>query len=427
MMSKLSVSTAIALLATLPLPALAADLPAIKAGGRNTVPECVTPGRLHAFLKARNPDLDARYEKIGAEYMRHGEELGLRWDYAFWQMIVETGALSYKNGSKLGDVRPSQNNFAGLGATGRGERGESFKDISTGVRAHLQHLQMYSGDKVADPVAERTRKVQEWGVLTSWQSKFSKPITYADMAKQWAPGSRGYPGMLSDIAEQFQDDFCSKPDPRPELVQEARGKIQAGETNKVAAADTKADAKSGKGRGGKAETAQRDEIAEKIASTDKVSGAEIYRRKVEEERAEPSSSKIKALGAGSIAPKEVIQPTTILNAPKAEPAETPAPVHNASAAGAAKTAAAASPPPAAPSAGGKCSVFTASYGGQKAVIIRVAATEGTQYTVLDVNEGEEKRETEAFIQAYAKGGQMVGEFQTATQALDKAFELCPEG
>ena len=38
-----------------------------------------------------------------------------------------------------------------------------------------------------------------------------------------------------------------------------------------------------------------------------------------------------------------------------------------------------------------------------------SASEGVNYTVLDVNEGAEKRETEAFIQAYAKGGQLVAE------------------
>jgi hypothetical protein len=86
--------------------------------------------------------------------MRHGEELGLRWDYAFFQMLLETGNLTYK-----GDVKPDQNNFAGLGATGRGARGEKFPDISTGVRAHLQHVLMYAGEKVENPVAERTRNI----------------------------------------------------------------------------------------------------------------------------------------------------------------------------------------------------------------------------------------------------------------------------
>jgi hypothetical protein len=47
--------------------------------------------------------------------------------------------------------------------------------------------------------------------------------------------------------------------------------------------------------------------------------------------------------------------------------------------------------------------------------------------VLDVNEGAEKREIEAYIAAYARGGQSIGEFGNQSLALDKAFELCPEG
>ena len=78
-------------------------------------------------------------------------------------------------------------------------------------------------------------------------------------------------------------------------------------------------------------------------------------------------------------------------------------------------------------AGQKCRVWTASYGGQKALIIRSLVDKVVNYTVLDVNEGAEKREAEAFISAYAKEGKIAGEFSSQAQALDKAFELCPEG
>ena len=47
--------------------------------------------------------------------------------------------------------------------------------------------------------------------------------------------------------------------------------------------------------------------------------------------------------------------------------------------------------------------------------------------MLDVNEGQEAREIEAYISAYAKGGQKVGDFSNSNAALDKAFQLCPEG
>ena len=36
-------------------------------------------------------------------------------------------------------------------------------------------------------------------------------------------------------------------------------------------------------------------------------------------------------------------------------------------------------------------------------------------------------EVDAYIAAYAKGGEQVGTFPTQTKALSKAFELCPEG
>src|SRR5689334_2888838 len=68
--------------------AWAADMPAIRSSDENKVPECATPGRLMAFLRSRNEALDGRFEKIAVDYMRHGEELGLRWDYTFFQMML---------------------------------------------------------------------------------------------------------------------------------------------------------------------------------------------------------------------------------------------------------------------------------------------------------------------------------------------------
>ena len=121
-----------------------------------------------ASSRIENPKLDQRFSGIAADYMRVGTDLGVRWDYAFFQMVIETGTLSFKSDGRSGDVRAEQNNFAGLGAVGNGARGESFPDVTTGVTAHLQHLLIYAGEKVPNAVAERTRKVQEWGVLTSW-------------------------------------------------------------------------------------------------------------------------------------------------------------------------------------------------------------------------------------------------------------------
>lgn len=419
-------------------PAAAASLPDIKASPGNSVPECATPGRLLAYLKSRNPNLDPRFESVPGHYMRQGEQLGVRWDFAIYQMILETGTLSYKRGNRSGDVKPAQNNFAGLGATGGGEPGESFKDIATGVRAHLEHLLLYSGEKLDNPTADRTRKVQEWGVLTKWQSRFNRPITFADLAAQWAPGTNSYSRMLDGIAERFVE-FCEQPDPRPELLAEVRRDL------KLAAA--RAQAPSGAELAKRAiETGRSEQDAKRsalgLAQTPPASqpltgalpapkgppvGFKILNAPRE---ADPDAADAPAVAAPAVEPPfkardvqaKAAGPAT--SASKTAPAieKQPPSFQVASAAGAAKQGVA---PPAA--AGQKCRVWTASYGGQKALIIRSVIDKVVNYTVLDVNDGAEKREADAFISAYAKDGAIAGEFVSQTQALDKAFELCPEG
>ena len=393
-------------------PVAAADLPEIRTSTKNTVAACVTPGRLMAYLKTRTADLDRRFDTVGVEYMRHGERLGIRWDYAFFQMIVETGGLSFKNGNRSGDVKPTQFNLAGLGATGNGETGESFPDLATGVQAHLQHVLMYAGAPVDNPDAERTRKVQEWGVLTSWQKGFKRPITFADLAAKWAPKSKSYSDGIESVADKFFDDTCKKADPQPELVAEARGEA--------------------------AKPAER--LAE--AKPDKPSGTELARKAVADGKAEEQDAR-SGLGATAMA-KAGDMIVKLLNGDKSD--ATPAPeqpqkiaaisppavkstgpdkpvTQVAAAAGAAKAAVAAAPA----AAGQKCRVWTASYGGQKSVIVRSIIDGVINFTVLDVNDGQETREAEAFIAAYAKGGSIAGEFPAQGAALDKAFELCPEG
>lgn len=386
------------------LPAWAQSLPAIKTGPANQVAACATPGRMMMFVNERNPAMDPRFGGVATEYMRYGEELGVRWDYAFFQMLLETGYISFSRGNgQPGNVRPSQNNFAGLGAAGRGQRGEHFPDIASGVKAHLQHLLLYAGDRIVKPVADRTRKVQEWGILAKWQSELNGPVTFTDLSRKWAPGDRGYAHKVHAIAKAFFDGACNRPDPMPELVAEAR-----------------------RGRsGGSSRTAE-------VASSDsKISGAELARRAMEDRtEGAPRSS----LGASSIAGEAVgatrnaaasasgSQKAAISDSWQGSRPETarPATIQTASAGVAAAAAAKDSGKP-------KCRVWTASYGGQKAIIIKAENDGLTNYTVLDVNDGSEKRETEAYIAAYAKGGATIGEFSNQLSALDRAFELCPEG
>jgi hypothetical protein len=330
------------------------------------------------------------------------------------------------------------------------------------MRAHLQHVQMYAGERVENPVADRTRKVQDWNVLTKWHKEFKRPITFADLATKWAPGAGTYAATIRDVGTKFYDEACRKADPRPELVAMARGG-KPGQGQPLQVAETMAEPQQPQAQ---------------PAQQQKVSGADLARRAIADGKADDAPRA--GLGAQAIARAAGGPVVKLLNAPQGDAApafdepqgpvqaqvqaqphqqpqqqgqvqpQRPAPQAATAAtkfaaaqlpagpritgdkpalqtaAAAAAKAAAVAPPPAAASRQ-TCRVWTASYGGQKAVIVRAVTDGVVNFTVLDVHEGDEARQAQAFIAAYAKGGAVAGEFANQNQALDKAFDLCPEG
>jgi hypothetical protein len=408
--------------------ARAGELPPIKVTDDNAVMSCATPGRLMAYLKSNNSKLPDQFEGIATEYMRHGEALGIRWDYAFFQMLVETGYLKF-----TGDVDVKQNNFAGLGATGKGAKGESFPDVATGVKAHLQHIVMYTGTPVDDPVAQRTRDVQAWGVLTKWQQSIKRPMTFKDLTSKWAPTSKAYPRDIVSVGERFEKGPCRQDDPQPELVAEARG--QAGAPN-AQAATASAPAEPTETASVESATPPADSQpkAPAATSTPAEGGAKLDLKVINQAdsaTAESGAPSAPDAAAKTEAPaKAAALPSASTLPEKAQGKGAAATGDKKAATGktfetAAMTGVGATAPAA--TAAAKCKVWQASYGGAKAIIIKAQADKMTNYTVLDVNDGAEKREAEAYIAAYAKGGSTVGEYASSAQALEKAFELCPEG
>ena len=177
------------------------DSPAIRTTGAQPVPACVTPARLMAYVETRNPALDPRFRDIAEIFKRHGEALKVRWDYAFFQMMLETNSLKYG-----GDVKLHQNNFAGIGATGGGVRGNGFPDVSTGVLAQMQHLVAYSGEFVAQPVAARTREQQD-GIIAK-SLRLGRPVTFADLTRRWAADGK-YIRSIETLAAGFRANYCA--------------------------------------------------------------------------------------------------------------------------------------------------------------------------------------------------------------------------
>jgi hypothetical protein len=286
------------------------ELPEIRISEASAVPQCVTPDRLMQYLTSRNPKLDARYRDIAALYKRHGEALAIRWDYAFFQMLLETNNLTF-----TGDVRAKQNNFAGIGATGGGVPGESFKDVSAGVLAQIQHLVAYSGQRVDTPVATRTRENQDDIIKISLALR--RAVRFSDLTNRWAADS-SYARSMDVLATRFRDTYCTTANEPQETASTWRSETKA-----------------------------------------------------------PS--------------------------PESPPDKRGAPA----------------------TAGLACDIWSASYGGTAALLIRSQAANKVNYTVLQVVAGQELPQADAYIKAHAQNGETIGRYGTRDEALTRAFELCP--
>ena len=212
------------LLAALLLPSAGhtAALPRILASADNPVPQCVRPAALMDFVAARNAQhqppraIDRRFADIASLYQHIGQCVArppqqcvaVRWDYAFFQMLIETNYLTfYRPNGTPASVVPADNNFAGVGAAVSGKPGERFKDAATGVLAHLQHVLMYSATHVPNPVAQRTRLVQD--DVQNAMRRLHRPVTFADLAREWTGTDRNsYGAEMHKLAEKYAANYC---------------------------------------------------------------------------------------------------------------------------------------------------------------------------------------------------------------------------
>ena len=420
-----------------------AALPEIRTSAHNGVPACATPERLMAFTRDRNGHLDVQFRDIARYYKQHGEHWRVRWDYAYFQMLVETNYLTFRRpDGDRGEVHPRQNNFAGLGATG-GVSGDSFANVSTGVLAQIQHLVVYSGERIAHPTAPRTQLKMDDIIALSRVSE--RPVTFRDLAGRWA-SDRAYARSIEGTAQAFLTAYCNgRPmaeDSQPRRLRtraEQRGAEHRG-AERYAESERQDDEK----------PAARNRLpVRRPATTGSLAG---QTKEVETGAGESSTGeanvRIPARGLPA-APPPVISmksppPSTGAAAAAAPPAKPPEaetkpaqePQANPIATGAAGQAQASEPrsaqvaaatPAPAPRTTAPCKIFRASYGGPKTVLIQSQKEQVTNYTVLEVIAGKEQEQTKAFMDAHARGGKIIGEFPLQADALKKSFELCPSG
>jgi hypothetical protein len=132
-------------------------------------------------------------ETLAKLYVTYGERFGMRADMAWAQMIHETGYGQYG-----GDVKPEQNNMAGIGATG-GIPGNSFATAELGVIAQYAHLAWYVyPTHLADPYCVLVTQPANGPITTPGDPRHfvldgkahkGNVRTVYDLSAKWAVGS----------------------------------------------------------------------------------------------------------------------------------------------------------------------------------------------------------------------------------------------
>ncbi|TMU87545.1 sporulation protein [Bacillus sp. BHET2] len=146
--------------------------------------------QLDDFAKSVNPTAPL----LGKFYIYYGDFYGIRGDVAFAQAIHETNYFRF-----TGQVNPNQHNYAGIGTTGPGNDGASFKTPEEGVLAHIQHLYAYSSK---NPLPQGATIVDPRFSLVTRGSA----LNWTDLNGKWAvPGTTYGQSVLSVYSMNIQN------------------------------------------------------------------------------------------------------------------------------------------------------------------------------------------------------------------------------
>ncbi|MFZ4583930.1 MAG: hypothetical protein ACOYNI_01775 [Acidimicrobiia bacterium] len=133
-------------------------------------------------------------ETLTALFINEGVTENVRGDVAFIQSIKETGWFNFPD---YGQVRPWDNNFAGIGACNSCSGGRTFVDAQLGVRAQIQHLRNY-----ADPTSRASNlKNPPWTSAYAYDRFFYKGAApnWEDLNGKWAYPGVGYGESIIDM------------------------------------------------------------------------------------------------------------------------------------------------------------------------------------------------------------------------------------
>ncbi len=201
-------------------------------------------------IKKNNKDFDI---EIAKAFFLLADEYHINPMRAISQSILETGWFKFAGSS----VSASQHNYCGLGATGGGASGASFKTIEDGVRAQLQHLYAY-GCKDKLPEGETTIvdprfKLVTRGVAVYWEQlagrwavpgfdgtdplvAMNKGLTYGQKINNIYEGLMATKVTKADIKKYFAEPEVEvvpevKPEPVPEVKPEVVEPVETPEVD----------------------------------------------------------------------------------------------------------------------------------------------------------------------------------------------------
>ena len=140
----------------------------------------VTVDQLVSIFVSRGSTKVEWARRIAPIYIQYGKLFNLRADIAWAQMCHETGFLEF-----TGDVKPNQNNFVGLGATGGGVPGNSFATEELGIIAHYAHLAWYYYPNHINQYCSITYDPRHSD--THW--RYTGDTTIGFLNGRWAPGA----------------------------------------------------------------------------------------------------------------------------------------------------------------------------------------------------------------------------------------------
>lgn len=151
-----------------------------------------TAEQMQAYIKKVNPAVSKSVIDMIKYYISEGEAEGVRGDIAFAQSCLETGNFTFSGSA----VTLDQNNFAGIGVTQNGMKGNSWATPRLGIRAQIQHLKAYASTerlfrKCVDP--RFTYVVRGCAEFVEWLGIQENPHRYG-----WAAGS-GYGTKIINI------------------------------------------------------------------------------------------------------------------------------------------------------------------------------------------------------------------------------------